>query len=175
MRLIILTLLVFVGFSCTRDNQQNESYANNQPDSCLVIEKRAKKWDSIISNTLEYNSLHSKEAQTTFLNLAYYCTANKKSPEYLIKAVQLSIQDKNYMQARIALEFAENNFMKSEDFPMILFMLGELYGDPEQLNDPDKSKEYFNRLEKEFPNSTWARMVPDARKWIGKPKSEMFK
>jgi TolA-binding protein len=164
-------------FNSCDSNEDKQALQNEKSvaDSCDIIEKRAGYIDSILMNSLEYNASLSESAQTVFLNLAYFCAGNKKSPEYLIKAVQLALQDKNYVRARKALEFAEKNFIKSEDYPMILFMLGELYSDPEQLNDAQKANEYFNKLEKEYPTSTWAKMVPDARKWIGKSKSGIAK
>jgi TolA-binding protein len=174
--LILLFTTLLLLFSCeSQDDKQTLQNQNKVTDSCGIMEKRAGQIDSVLMNLLEYNASLSESAQTVFLNLAYFCTGNKKSPEYLIKAVQLALQDKNYARARKALEFAENNFVKSEDYPMVLFMLGELYADPEQLNDTQKANEYFNKLEKEFPASTWAKMVPDARKWIGKSKSGIAK
>jgi TolA-binding protein len=174
-KIFLLFFSVFIViYACEfKGDKQESQNPIDITDSCGMMEKRAGQMDSVLMNTLEYNASLSESAQTAFLNLAYFCTGNKKSPEYLIKAVQLALQDKNYARARKALEFAEENFVKSEDYPMVLFMLGELYADPEQLNDTQKANEYFNRLEKDFPGSTWAKMVPDARKWIGKSKSSI--
>lgn len=170
-KIILFFLTVILLFNSCDSLENKQVLQTETSDSCGVMENRAKAIDSLLMNSMEYNTALSENAQTVFLNLAYFCTGNKKSPEYLIKAVQLAIQDKNYARARKALEFAEENFMKAEDYPMVLFMLGELYADPEQLNDVQKANGYFNKLEKEYPNSTWAKMVPDARKWIGKSKA----
>lgn len=159
--------------ACSRQSDGTPQELSASRDSCSVFEKRAIRSDSVLLHAQALNDEQQTSCIKAFLDMAYFCQQHKKSPEYLIKGVQLALQENNYALAKKALDLAEEKYTWSQEYPMILFMLGELYADTEQLNDPEKAEKYFTRLEKEYPNSTWAKMVPDARKWIGKSKSSI--
>jgi len=167
------SLVFLLSYACSRQPEGTSSEPSVSSDSCSVFEKRAHRSDSILLHTQTLNDEQQNSCIKAFLDMAYFCQQHKKSPEYLIKGVQLALQENNYALAKKALDFAEEKYTWSQEYPMILFMLGELYADSEQLNDPEKAEKYFSRLEKEYPNSTWAKMVPDARKWIGKSKTSI--
>lgn len=177
---ILISVILVV--SCNNDKEtstnpsiQNHSNFKKENDSCAYYLKQCKVLDDTILKSTEYNEHLAIKANNTFVKYALLCNNDSLSPEYLFKAAQLSQTLNKIEMSEKYLKKIIQDYPKSKLIPAVKFLLAEYYADVNLLNQPQKAKELFNNIIKEYPHTVWAQNAAAALQWIGKSDEELLK
>lgn len=177
---ILISVILVV--SCNNDKEtstnpsiQNYSNFKKENDSCAYYLKQCKILDDTILKSTEYNEHLVIKANNTFVKYALLCNNDSLSPEYLFKAAQLSQTLNKIEMSEKYLKKIIQDYPKSKLIPAVKFLLAEYYADVNLLNQPQKAKELFNNIIKEYPHTVWAQNAAAALQWIGKSDEELLK
>lgn len=181
---ICLSICIFSACSSNKTNEKNElivapdSVNTKQIESisdCVRLKAEARKMDSTLLKSNELDKVLGTKAIQVFLDFVYYCKEDSACSIFLIKTAQVSQAIQNYQQSKIALETCINDYPDFKNKPAALFLLGQLYDEPLQLNDEKKAKDIYQQILKEFPKSEWAVSAQGAMSFIGKSDEEIVK
>ena len=118
---------------------------------CVRLEAEARKMDSTLLKSNELDKKLGSKAIQVFLDFVYYCGQDSACPMFLIKTAQVAQAIQNYPQSKVALETCINDYPNFKNKPAALFLLGQLYDEPNQLNDEAKAKELYKKNLKGVP------------------------
>lgn len=153
--------------------QNNQSIAIN--DSCIYYQKSARKMDSVLLNATKFEESTAIRANNLFVKCALMCNNDSISPLYLMKAAQLSQSLNKINLSEKYLKKIIEEYPKSKMIPATKFLLAQYYADVNLLNQPDKAKDLFNEIIKDYPNTIWSENAAAAMKWVGKSDEEILK
>lgn len=185
-RLFLIVGLMSLCLSCTHSPSEKHEEDGQESDTvnteaykavsdCDKLKAAARSMDSILLNATELKQEVGLKACEAFLNFVHYCGKDSACPIFLIKTAQVSQSIQNYAQARIALETCISDYPSFKNKPAALFLLGQLYDEPTQLNDEKKAKELYLQIIKEFPTNEWAQSAKGAMALLGKSDEEIVR
>lgn len=161
------------------DKKENTQEKQKTPvalsDSCKYYINQSKKTDSILINASTYDEKLAIEANNLFVKTALLCNHDSISPLYLMKAAQLSQTLNKLDMSEKYLTKIINDYPKTKFIPAAKFLLAQYYADKNLLNQPEKAKQLFNEIIKDFPQSVWAENSAAALQWVGKSDEEILK
>lgn len=182
-----LAVLVLL-FACKTESSQHKETTTSASDSnkvevtqkkpeadCPDLFKAARQADSILLLQNELDQAMANRAIKAFTNFAYYCPTNSLSPVYLIKTAQVARAINNIPQAKIALEYCMDGFANFKDRPAAIFLLAQLYDEPNYLNDEAEARKLYNKIVEEYPESSWALSAKGAIGFLGKSDAEILR
>lgn len=157
------------------NNKDASLVSKNEHDSCTHYLKECRALDSTLLKSIEYNEQLAIKANNTFVKYALLCNNDSLSPEYLLKAAQLSqTLNKINMSEKYLMKILEN-YPSSKIIPAAKFLLAQYYADVHLLNQPQKARELLNSIIKEYPHTIWAENATAALQWLGKTDEEILK
>jgi outer membrane protein assembly factor BamD (BamD/ComL family) len=181
---ICFSISILTACSSNKTNGKNELNITSDTTSaqrvetisdCVRLKEEARKMDSTLLKANELDKKLGTKAIQVFLDFVYYCNQDTACPIFLIKTAQVSQAIQNYPQSKIALETCIKDYPNFKNKPAALFLLGQLYDEPNQLNNEKKAKEIYQQIIKEFPNSEWAVSAQGALSFIGKSDEDIVK
>ena len=97
------------------------------------------------------------------------------APEYLFKAIEVSVNTKQDPQQSIAMvNRLLENYPEFDKNPVALFMLATFVYD-EQLHDLDRARDAYQRIVDDYPNSPFAKDAAIAITQLGMTPEELVK
>ncbi len=185
-RLLSICFSIFILSACSSNKTNEKNELNISSDTtvvkqeevisdCSLLKAEARKMDSTLLKANELDKKLGTKAIQVFLDFVYYCGKDTACPIFLIKTAQVSQAIQNYPQSKIALETCIKDYPNFKNKPAALFLLGQLYDEPNQLNNEKKAKEIYQQIINEFPNSEWAVSAQGALSFIGKTDEEIVK
>ena len=141
-----------------------------------VTEKDVKKAEAALFNEDQTTNKEAvPNAITTFSKYAEENPEAANAPEYLFKAVEISVNTKQEAQQSIDLvNRLVSNYPKFEKNPVALFMLATFVYD-EQLHDLDKARETYQQVIDNYPDSPFANDASIAITQLGMTPEELIK
>lgn len=183
---ILLVPIVFFFSFCSNNNSHkeieqktnldtNRRLSKNYLTDCRNLCLAARKSDSILMSQTEINEASAKQAIKDFIDFAYYCHSDSLAPIFLIKTAQVAKSINNIPQAKLVLDKCIEDYPNFENRPAALFLLAQLYDDPNYLNDEQQAKKLYQKIIYDFPKSDWAESAKGAIHFIGKSDEEIMK
>ncbi len=187
-----IVLIVFLFYSCNnsvkvieetvQNNNVPHNNTNQQPPkhdslilNCDDYKKLAFKCDSILLKAIDVNVDVANNAIKDFTNFSYYCHTDSLAPVYLIKTAQVARSVNNFKQAQVVLERCINNYPLFKDKPAAMFLLAQLFDEPNELNNETQAQQLYQEIIQDYPKSTWAKNAKGALKFIGKSDADIIK
>ncbi|MCX7729096.1 MAG: tetratricopeptide repeat protein [Bacteroidia bacterium] len=172
--------LIFV--SCQESSSQKnkkevsaDKKSKNITDSCSYYLNKSKTIDSVLLKSNNFDEKTAIEANNIFVKCALICNDDSISSIYLIKAAQLSQSLKKIDYSEKYLKKIIEDYPNSKLIPAAKFLLAQYYADKNLLNQPQKAKDIFNQIIKEYPQTIWAENAAAALQWVGKSDEEILK
>lgn len=141
-----------------------------------VTENDVKKAEQALFNEDQTTNQEAvANAIETFNKFAKQNPDDPKAPEYLFKALEISINTKQDPVQSIL--FCENLVEKYPEFdknPVALFMLASFVYD-DQLNDLDMTRDTYQRIVDNYPDSPFARDAAISIQQLGMSPEELIK
>lgn len=141
-----------------------------------ITEKDVKKAEEALFNAdLTTNPEAVPNAIATFSKYAEENPDNANAPEYLFKALEVSVNTKQDAQQSIDLcNRLLTNYPQFDKNPVALFMLASYVYD-EQLHDLDQARAAYERIVNEYPESPFARDAAISIQQLGMTPEELIK
>lgn len=143
-------------------------------DSCSRLLARAKASDAVLMRAVVMDKDVAVKAIGDFSAYASYCENDSLSPVFYLKAGQVAQAIGSFSQAQAMLNNCLNKYPQFRNKGAVLFLLAQLYDDPNMLNDEPKAKEYYEQIIKEFPKSSYANDAMASIKNLGKTDEELI-
>lgn len=156
----------------------NTTHKNPTPplsDSCKYYLILSQSLDSMLIKATQYDTSLAIKSNNTFVKCALWCEHDSISPLYLIKAAQISHSLGKPTMSEKYLQKIITNYPHSKFIPPAKLLLGQFYADTKILNKPEKARELFNSIIKDYPRTVWAENATAALQWIGKSDEEILK
>lgn len=144
--------------------------------STKTTEKDVKKAEEALFNSdMSTNPEAVPEAIATFSKYAEENSEAADAPEYLFKAIEISINTKQEAQQSIDLvNRLVTNYPEFDKDPVALFMLATFVYD-EQMHDLDKARETYQQVVDNYPDSPFAADAAIAITQLGMTPEELIK
>lgn len=141
-----------------------------------VTEKDVKKAEAALFNEDQTTNKEAvPDAITTFSKYAEENPEAANAPEYLFKAVEISVNTKQETQQSIDLvNRLVTDYPKFDKNPVALFMLATFVYD-EQLHNLDKARETYQQVVDNYPDSPFANDAKIAITQLGMTPEELIK
>lgn len=141
-----------------------------------TTEKDVKKAEEALFNSdMSTNPEAVPEAIATFSKYAEENSEAADAPEYLFKAIEISINTKQEAQQSIDLvNRLVTNYPEFDKDPVALFMLATFVYD-EQMHDLDKARETYQQVVDNYPDSPFAADAAIAITQLGMTPEELIK
>lgn len=150
---------------------QNPSLTND----CRTLYLDAIKNDSIILSATQIDVTVANKAIKAFADFAQYCNTDSLAPVFLLKAGQIAQSINNMPQAKISYEKVIEDFPNFKNRGAAMFLLAQLYDEPQYLNNEDKALELYNRIISLYGGTEWAANAAAARDLLGKSDDQIVK
>lgn len=179
----LIVFLLFYNCSSNKSGTETENVLpekkqnTSQPgymNECFKLYQEALKNDSIILAANEVNTEVANKAIKAFSDFSFYCKTDSLAPVYLLKAGQIAQSINNIPQAKISFEKVISDFPNYGNRGAAMFLLAQLYDEPQYLNNEEKARELYERIMSTFPNSEWARNALAARQLLGKTDEQII-
>lgn len=182
----IVTLIVVLVLGACQNSEPKESseepHEKNKSEKittytsdCKSLFEAAKKSDSIIMSSNEFDIKIANQAIKAFTDFSYYCKSDSLAPVFLIKSAQIAQSINNIPQAQLCLETCINEYPKFKNRGAAMFLLAQMYDDPRILNNEDKAKEIYSNIITAYPGTEWDKNARGARDLLGKSDEEILK
>lgn len=147
-----------------------------QNQNTKTTEKDVKKAEEALFNSdMSTNPEAVPEAIATFCKYAEENSEAADAPEYLFKAIEISINTKQEAQQSIDLvNRLVTNYPEFDKDPVALFMLATFVYD-EQMHDLDKARETYQQVVDNYPDSPFAADAAIAITQLGMTPEELIK
>lgn len=142
-------------------------------DSCSRLLAKAKASDAVLMRAVVMDKEVAMKAIGDFSSYASYCENDSLSPVFYLKAGQVAQAIGSFSQAQAMLNNCLNKYPQFRNKGAVLFLLAQLYDDPNMLNDEPKAKEYYEQIIKEFPKTSYANDAMASIKNLGKTDEEL--
>lgn len=183
--LIFVALIVFLLFyNCSGNKeegkQENISAGGNLQNPSLTNDCRnlyldAVKNDSIILSATQIDVSVANKAIKTFADFAQYCGSDSLAPVFLLKAGQIAQSINNMPQAKVNYEKVIQDFPNFKNRGAAMFLLAQLYDEPQYLNNEDRALELYNQIISLYGGTEWAANAAAARDLLGKSDDQIVK
>ncbi|MGZ3932968.1 MAG: tetratricopeptide repeat protein, partial [Bacteroidia bacterium] len=160
---IVVTCALAGAFSCSTPppasvaaaGTKTDSVATNSPytNDCKSLLETAKHMDSVLMHDLEVSKANADKAIKAFTDYSFFCKNDSIAPVFLIKASQVATSIHNLPQAQLALERCINDFPDFKNRGAAMFLLAQLYDEPQYLNDETKARQLYDNLISVYPKS----------------------
>jgi TolA-binding protein len=162
-RILFLTaMLLLVLAGCHRNAKTTETQ---------VKEAEA----ALFNDDMSANAEAVPDAIATFVKYAEDNAEAAEAPEYLFKAIEVSINAKQDAQQSIDLvNRLIQGYPKFDKNPVALFMLATFVYD-DQLHDLEKARECYQRIMKDYPDSPFAKDAAISIEQLGVSPEELVK
>lgn len=130
--------------------------------------------DSVLLSQLEMDEAAAKKAIEAFTQFARFCENDSLVPVYLVKTAQVARAVQNIPQAKKALDQCLAGYPNFRDRAAALFLLAQLYDEPNYLNDEEKARELYQKIVDEHPKSPWASSAKGAILFLGKSDEQIM-
>lgn len=141
---------------------------------CYTLYQEALKNDSIILAATDVKTDVANKAIKAFADFSFYCKTDSMAPVYLLKAGQIATVIKNMPQAQISFEKVIKDFPDFKNRGAAMFLLAQLYDEPQYLNNEDKARELYDRIISLYPRTDWSRNAEAARALLGKSDEQIM-
>ena len=160
--LLFIALLLLAFVSCQRNAKTTEAQ---------VKEAEA----ALFNDDMSANVEAVPNAIATFVKYAEDHADAPEAPEYLFKAIEVSINAKQDTQQSVDLvQRLLKDYPQFDKNPVALFMLATFVYD-DQLHDYDKARECYQRIMKDYPDSPFAKDAGIAIEQLGVSPEELIK
>ena len=141
-----------------------------------TTENDAKKAEEALFNADQtLNAEAVSNAVETFGKFAEDNPEDANAPEYLFKALEVSVNTKQTPQKSIDLaNRLIANYPEFDKNPVALFMLATFVYD-DKLHDYDKARECYHRIMKDYPDSPFAKDAGIAIEQLGVSPEELIR
>lgn len=131
--------------------------------------------EALFNSDMSTNSEAVPDAISTFSKYAEENSEAADAPEYLFKAIEISINTKQEAQQSIDLvNRLVTNYPEFDKDPVALFMLATFVYD-EQMHDLDKARETYQQVVDNYPDSPFAADAAIAITQLGMTPEELIK
>lgn len=131
--------------------------------------------EALFNSDMSTNSEAVPDAISTFSKYAEENSEAADAPEYLFKAIEISINTKQEAQQSIGLvNRLVTNYPEFDKDPVALFMLATFVYD-EQMHDLDKARETYQQVVDNYPDSPFAADAAIAITQLGMTPEELIK
>ena len=146
---------------------------NQNPKTTQKDVKKAE--EALFNSDMTTNPEAVPDAIATFSKYAEENADEANAPEYLFKAVEISINTKQEAQQSIDLvNRLVTNYPEFDKDPVALFMLATFVYD-EQMHDLDKARETYQQVVDNYPDSPFAADAAIAITQLGMTPEELIK
>lgn len=153
------------------ENLQNPSLTND----CRNLYLDAVKNDSIILSATQIDVTVANKAIKAFADFAQYCGSDSLAPVFLLKAGQIAQSINNMPQAKVNYEKVIQDFPNFKNRGAAMFLLAQLYDEPQYLNNEDRALELYNQIISLYGGTEWAANAAAARDLLGKSDDQIVK
>lgn len=130
---------------------------------------------ALFNEDMTANAEAVPDAIATFVKYAEDHADAADAPEYLFKAVEVSVNAKQDPQQSIDLvNRLVTTYPRYENNPVALFMLATFVYD-DQLHNYDKARECYNRIINDYPDSPFAKDAAISIEQLGVSPEELIK
>lgn len=171
----------FILASCGGNTEEKKEVAPKKDtvvqassDSCSRLLARAKASDAVLMRAVVMDKDIAMKAIGDFSAYASYCENDSLSPVFYLKAGQVAQAIGSFSQAQAMLNNCLNKYPQFSNKGAVLFLLAQLYDDPNMLNDEPKAKEYYEQIIKEFPKTSYASDAAASIKNLGKTDEQLI-
>jgi TolA-binding protein len=131
--------------------------------------------EALFNSDMSTNPEAVPDAISTFSKYAEENSEAADAPEYLFKAIEISINTKQEAQQSIDLvNRLVTNYPEFDKDPVALFMLATFVYD-EQMHDLDKARETYQQVVDNYPDSPFAADATIAITQLGMTPEELIK
>lgn len=146
----------------------------NYLDECQRLRLEAFRQDSVMLTQTEVVDASANLAIKAFADFAQYCVSDSLSPVFLLKIAQIARAINNIPQAKLALERCIDTYPEFKNRSAALFLLGQLYDEPNYLNDEHRARQLYQQVMNDYPGSDWAQNAQAAIQLLGKTDKEII-
>ena len=181
--LFVALVVFFLFYNCTGNKKEEKTAApsseiNTIPkgeylSECGKLYQTALFHDSIILAATEVKAEVASKAIKAFTEFAGICKNDSFAPVYLMKAGQIATVINNLPQAKASFEKVISDFPEFKNRGAAMFLLAQLYDEPQYLNNEDKARELYDRIISLFPETEWAKNAHAARMMLGKTDEQI--
>lgn len=157
LRLMLAVVLAFGMFACGEKK---------------ITEEELQKLESTLLETEPVNAEAVPGVVEKFCKFVEQNPDAATAPEWLFKALDLSV---NFLEPEKTIEIGEefiNEFPNDEKAPMALFVLGSMVYD-DQLHDLDKAREMYEIILSDYSDSDFVPSAEAALKFLGMTPGEI--
>lgn len=177
----LIALLTLLLGACTPSPEPSaeqpvpvKNAANHYMADCGRLKREALRMDSVLLSQLEMDEAAAKKAIEAFTQFARFCENDSLVPVYLVKTAQVARAVQNIPQAKKALDQCLAGYPNFRDRAAALFLLAQLYDEPNYLNDEEKARELYQKIVDEHPKSPWASSAKGAILFLGKSDEQIM-
>lgn len=177
----LIALLTLLLGACTPSPEPSaeqpapvKNAANHYMADCGRLKLEALRMDSVLLSQLEMDEAAAKKAIEAFTQFARFCENDSLVPVYLVKTAQVARAVQNIPQAKKALDQCLAGYPNFRDRAAALFLLAQLYDEPNYLNDEEKARELYQKIVDEYPKSPWASSAKGAILFLGKSDEQIM-
>lgn len=186
-RFALFVLPALFLLSCSSEKKENELAAVSQlsADSvaaenklysadCKKLKREAQRMDSILLSQNELDETAARKAIVAFTEFGSYCENDTTAPIYLIKTAQVARAINNIPQAKTALDQCIAGYPNFGDKAAAIFLLAQLYDEPNYLNDEHQARTLYQKIIDEYPKSPWTSSAKGAILFLGKSDKQIM-
>ncbi len=173
-------LFTILSFSCTHNtsSEKNQIEVKNdsivsEKDTCEILFEEVKRLDKILLTSTVINQQIAEKSIKAFYEFYLNCKTDSLSPIFLLKAGQVSVSIRKYLEAKDIFTKVIDEFPNFKNRGGAMFLLAQLYDDSYILNNESTAKTIYEQIIKEYPNSTFANDAKACIKHIGKSDEEL--
>lgn len=158
---IFMALMVMVG--CQNQNAKTTANDVKKAEAALFNEDQTVNAEAVTDAVAAFNKYVEENPEAS------------DAPEYLFKAIEVSVNTKQDPQQSIAMvNRLLENYPEFDKNPVALFMLATFVYD-EQQHDLDRARDAYQRIVDDYPNSPFAKDAAIAITQLGMTPEELVK
>lgn len=178
--LFVALIVFFLFYNCSGKTPETNAPAQKEApaqmgytNECRTLYLEALKNDSIILAANEVNVTVANKAIKAFADFSFYCKTDSFAPVYLLKAGQIAQSINNIPQAKVCFEKVIKDFPDYKNRGAAMFLLAQLYDEPQFLNNEDIARDLYDQIVNSYPGTEWAMNAIAARQLIGKSDEQI--
>lgn len=144
------------------------SCKNNPQETIEKLEKK------VINEDKTLNTEVAADLVAVYLDYADKNADDEKTPDYLFKALELTVNMRDADKSLDILSKMENNYAQYEKTPTAIFMVASLICE-DVLGDYGRAKGMYEKIINKYPDCEWVETAEQAIKNLGKTPEELIR